>query len=109
MLVMVAVKDLAAQTFGRPFFVPHTHAAVRSFTDEVNRPAADGQQNDLFAHPDDFELYALADFNDGSGAVVSFSAPRLLVQGKHVSTRPPGVATPILHLNGGSDAKSVGI
>lgn len=50
---VVAVKDRAVGAFGRPFVVPSVPAAVRSFTDEVNRSAVDNQ---MYQHPDDFDL-----------------------------------------------------
>jgi hypothetical protein len=53
-LVIVSVKDTAAQAFGRPIFVPAVPVALRSFRDEVNRKDS---KDDLSRHPDDFELY----------------------------------------------------
>ena len=63
-LFVVCVKDRAAEVFNRPFFVPHRNVAIRDFTDEVNRAAADNQLN---KHPDDFDLYLLGEFNDNTG------------------------------------------
>lgn len=60
----VAVKDSAVQAFNRPFFTPTIPAAVRSFTDEVNRVADD---NAMYKHPDDFELWVVAAFDDETG------------------------------------------
>lgn len=61
---VVAVRDRAVQAFSRPFFVPSIAAAVRSFTDEVNRNAEDNPMN---KHPDDYELWELAWFDEESG------------------------------------------
>lgn len=84
-LMLFAIKDLAAQAFGRPMFLPHAGVAVRSFTDEVNRPSQDSSlQNDLFAHPDDFELYELGEFDDSDGSFALHKVPKLLLQGKQV-------------------------
>ena len=63
-IVVVAVKDLASNTFGRPFFVPHSSVAMRSFTDEVNRVGSDNLMN---SHPDDFELWHLGLFDEERG------------------------------------------
>lgn len=59
-----AVYDSAVNTYGQPFFVPAVGAALRSFVDEVNRKAQDNQLN---AHPEDFVLFHLADFDDETG------------------------------------------
>lgn len=79
-LCVVAVKDSAIQAFGRPIYVPHIGAAIRSFSDEVNRNAPDNQ---LYAHPDDFELVYLADFDDESGRYEAVDV-RVLSRGKDV-------------------------
>jgi hypothetical protein len=79
-LFVVCVKDRAAEVFNRPFFVPHRNVAIRDFTDEVNRAAADNQLN---KHPDDFDLYLLGEFNDNTGEF-SISTPQVLVRAKDV-------------------------
>jgi len=79
-LFVVCVKDRAAEVFNRPFFVPHRNVAIRDFTDEVNRVAADNQLN---KHPDDFDLYLLGEFNDNTGEF-SISSPQVLVRAKDV-------------------------
>lgn len=79
---VLAVFDSAIQAFGQPIFVPAIGAGVRSFSDETNRSAPDNQ---FFAHPEDFELRYLADFDDETGL---FTAPaegaRVLARGKDV-------------------------
>lgn len=67
--VVVSVFDSAVQTYGQPIVMPAVGAALRSFTDEVNRP---GDQNPLHNHPEDFELRLLAMFDDETGI---FQAP----------------------------------
>ena len=79
---VVSVYDRAAETFGRPVFVPAKAAAIRSFSDEVNR---DDPSNDLRRHPDDFDLYILGEFDDSKGVFTSNdSGPVVLVRGKDV-------------------------
>lgn len=75
--------DSAVQSYGVPIFVPARGAALRSFIDEVNRPAPD---NNLHTHPEDFELRVLAEFDDETGR---FSEPPegvgvVLARGKDV-------------------------
>ena len=78
---VVSVKDRAADVFNRPFFVPHRNVAVRDFTDEVNRFAADNQLN---KHPDDFDLYLLGTFDDNAGTFDMEEQPVVLVRAKDV-------------------------
>jgi hypothetical protein len=77
---VVCVKDRAAEVFNRPFFVPHRNVAVRDFTDEVNRSAADNQLN---KHPDDFDLYLLGTYDDNTG-FFNLDVPTVLVRAKDV-------------------------
>lgn len=86
---VVSVKDRAADVFNRPFFVPHRNVAVRDFTDEVNRVAADNQLN---KHPDDFDLYLLGTFDDNTGTFSMEEQPLVLVRAKDVIQAPIAVA-----------------
>lgn len=65
-LSIVSVKDLATETFGRPFAVNHTAQAVRSFTDEVNNP-----ESEIGRHTEDYELWELGNLDDASGLIAS--------------------------------------
>lgn len=77
-----AVRDGATGLFGMPFFVPAIGAAIRSFSDEANRAAAD---NPVYAHSEDFTLHVLAEYDDETGTFVTApDMPRELVRGKDV-------------------------
>jgi len=65
-LTIVAVKDRAVNAYNRPFYVPTIGAAVRSFTDEVNR-----KESEMQAHPEDYDLYDLGTFDDETGTFLS--------------------------------------
>lgn len=80
---VISVKDRAADVFNRPFIVPHRNVAIRDFTDEVNRSAADNQLN---KHPDDFDLYLLGQFDDNTGKFSNEGDPAVLVRGKDVKS-----------------------
>lgn len=75
-----AVFDSAVQSYMRPMFVPKPAVAVRSFIDELKRG---GQDNSLAAHPEDYHLSYLADYDEDSG---QFSLPEggvvVLIRGK---------------------------
>ena len=80
-LVLCSVKDRAADAYGRPMFVPSTGVAIRSFSDEINRADADNQ---LYNHPDDFDLFEFGEFDDNSGVFEIHEQPKLLSLGKQV-------------------------
>ena len=61
-LTIVAVKDRAVDAYNRPFYVPTIGAAIRSFTDEVNR-----KESEMQAHPEDYDLYDMGTFCDQTG------------------------------------------
>jgi hypothetical protein len=80
-LVLCTVKDRAADAYGRPMFVPSIGVAIRSFSDEINR---NDPENQLFNHPDDFDLYELGEFDDNSGLFALHDQPKLVSLGKQV-------------------------
>jgi len=82
-LILCTVKDRAADAFGRPMFVPSTGIAIRSFSDEINRASEDNQ---MYNHSDDFDLYELGEFDDNTGLFSLHEQPKLLTLGKQVKT-----------------------
>jgi hypothetical protein len=79
--IICAVKDRAADAFGRPLFVPSIGLAVRSFSDEVNRS---DPENQMFNHSDDFDLYEIGVYDDNTGIIQCHPQPRQLALGKSV-------------------------
>lgn len=68
-----AVRDAAIDAFGQPIFVRHLGEAIRSFTDEVNRSGS------VFnAHPSDYELYHIGDYDDDTATLRSVAALSLV-------------------------------
>jgi len=82
--VIVSVKDSAAEAYGRPMYLQSLGVAIRSFTDEVNREDKDNQ---LFNHPDDFDLYELGVFDDSLGKYELRENPTVIVRGKDVKIK----------------------
>ena len=82
-LQIFAVRDRATDQFGTPMFLITSGQAIRSFTDEVNRADKDNQ---IFAHPDDFDLYSLGSFNTDTGEFVTV-VPEQVCIGKLVKIR----------------------
>lgn len=78
-LVMCSIFDSALQAYGRPVVMQSVGQAMRSFADEVNSGKED---TDLVRHPQDFELWYLAEFEDGEGVFIG--EPKLLARGVDV-------------------------
>jgi len=87
-LRVVAVRDRALEAFMRPFFVPAVGQAIRSFQDEVNRVDKD---NAINAHPADYDLWYLADFDEESGKFVGGDGfPKQVAIGKQCVLKGEG-------------------
>lgn len=76
--VIVAVRDRAADVFAHPMFVPAVGVALRAFNDQVNK---NEQGNQLFAHPEDFDMYELGSYDDSNGKFETHE-PRQIAIGK---------------------------
>jgi hypothetical protein len=86
--LVFAVFDTASESFARPVFVGARGQAIRAFADEVNRAAPDNQMN---AHPKDFALYYLGDYDDVTGALSPRDPrPELVVRGTDFFVVPEG-------------------
>ena len=80
-LQAVAVFDTVAQYFSQPFFVKSLGEAERSFVD-----ACSDQRSAIGAHPEDYKLMHVGEFDDVSGVLTS-KVPVLIRSGfKVVST-----------------------
>lgn len=82
-LHVFAIRDRATDSFGNPMCLIADGQALRSFTDEVNRPDKDNQ---MYQHPDDFDLYKLGMYDTASG-MFEVGVPTMLAAGKSVAIR----------------------
>lgn len=83
-LVIVSIKDRAADAFGRPAYVATEGVAIRQFMDEINRGDTESQ---IYQHPDDFDLYYLGTFDDNTGGFDLLASPKQICLGKQVKIR----------------------
>jgi len=82
------VFDRAGDVYGQPMFAGSAGIALRGFADEINR--AD-EKNPFYMHPDDFDLFELGTYDDGTG-LFEVGQPSQIQSGKAVaSPRLPGV------------------
>lgn len=80
-LEIVAIHDRAADAFGRPISVNALGQAIRSFQDEINRPA---ENNEMNRHPDDYDLFHLGTYDDNTGELTSLEEPKQIAIGKQL-------------------------
>lgn len=75
-LGMFSVRDVVAGAFINPWFLPNDGMAVRAFTDCVRDP-----NHNFGAHPGDYALYKMGDFEPESGKVNVLSEPEQIATG----------------------------
>lgn len=81
-MIVLAIKDRALDAYMRPFHMPTIGTAVRSFQDEINRNATD---NPLSQHPEDYDLYELATFDEETGKFANTEPqPKQIAIGKQM-------------------------
>ncbi|AXH74109.1 MAG: nonstructural protein [Microviridae sp.] len=59
-----SIRDRATAVYGQPFYSATVGAAVRMFSDEINRK---DENSNLYKHPEDFDLYMFGTFDDNTG------------------------------------------
>lgn len=82
-LKIFAVRDRATDQFGNPMFLMSVGQALRSFTDEINNAS---KENQLYQHPDDFDLYELGVYETSTGAFLTHT-PEMVGIGKNLAVR----------------------
>lgn len=66
---LVAIRDTKTDTFFDPQTVRHTMAFIRQLQDDINSPnlPANSLADTMSKHPDQFEVYELAEWDDETG------------------------------------------
>lgn len=65
----ISTRDIVANVYSIPQFVPYLGHAIRSFGDQCRSKEKD---NVLAKHPEDFELWHLGEYDDGTGTYTAF-------------------------------------
>lgn len=82
MKLLISVLDTKAHFFTAPITARTEGEAIRIFTDGINDP-----QSSLSQHPDDYQLYLIAQFDEQDGVVSPQTPPRLLIAGNAVERK----------------------
>lgn len=78
-LKMYSVFDTKVEAYMAPFTSPTHGSAIRAFTDTVN-----DESTTLGAHPEDYTLFYLGDFNQQDGTLEAALTPMALTKGNEV-------------------------
>lgn len=79
-----AIRDMKAEAFLPPYFSPTVGIAIRSFTDAVNSP-----EGPFGKYPDDFTLFEVGQFDDGTGVLEAVSPIKTVINALEV-VQPKG-------------------
>lgn len=80
-IVVVAVRDRQMNQFLRPTYAVTRGQAVRAFGDEINRANPD---NGFYMHPEDYEMFQIAFFDDETGTFENLKKPESLAVGSNL-------------------------
>lgn len=61
-----AIRDIKAESFGRPFFSVNPPMAMRELQTVVNEPG-----NSMATYAEDFQLFLIGEFDEITGKIVS--------------------------------------
>lgn len=83
MIVKVyAIRDLKGEMFTQPLFQLNAGTALRSFSDMVK-----GADSKIAAHPEDYALYEIGEYDDISGALKALTTIKMLGVGSDYSVK----------------------
>ena len=68
--IIVAVRDLKAETFFQPIVADNLAVAMRNFADAAANP-----DMTIVKHPEDYALYRLGDYDMPSGVITALDQP----------------------------------
>lgn len=73
--IIISIRDIVANAYSTPTYHQSKGSALRAFGNEVNR--AD-ENNTIYKHPSDYEIYALGTFDDEKAEFELYSKPEQL-------------------------------
>jgi len=79
-MIIAVVKDALVGSYGVPIFFANAAVAVRSFSTECNRAAAD---NPIYTNRGDYDLLKIGEYYEDSGTIIPCDVS-VLVHGRDV-------------------------
>lgn len=83
--IVCSLRDSASQTWGTPLFFRNEPTAIRSLQMAMRQQP----QSEMAQHPDDFELYHIAEYHDDDAQLTPLD-PRLIVRCKDINLNNSG-------------------
>lgn len=71
--ILFCLRDQKMNMYDRPFVAPTAEMIIRELEDRVQSPRND---DPVGRYPQDFDLYAVGEFNSDSGVITPYSAPK---------------------------------
>lgn len=72
-LKVFSARDMKAEAFLQPFFMPTSGAALRAFGDACSK-----EDSPFFIHPNDYVLYEIGSYDDSDGLLVATSPVKMM-------------------------------
>lgn len=72
-LKVFSTRDMKAEAFLQPFFMPTQGAALRAFDDACQK-----SDSPFYMHPNDFVLYEIGSYNDSDGVLTALHPVKLM-------------------------------
>jgi len=85
-LQVYALRDLKADTFGRPVFVSNVGSLIR----DIQSVVSSGGEDLIAKHPRDFQLFRLGTFDDGKGVFDLLPLPDFVLDVSTLVVMPEG-------------------
>lgn len=76
---VLAIRDRQLNAFMQPFFAPTIGTGIRAFADMLN-----DKQSEPAKHPEDYDLYHLADFDTTTGQFTTQERPTQVAIGTNL-------------------------
>lgn len=74
LMKVFSARDMKAEAFLQPFFMPTQGSAIRAFGD-----ACEKQDSPFYQHPNDYVLYEIGTYDDSDGSLNSLIPIKMLV------------------------------
>lgn len=79
LMIILAFRDIKADTFHPPMFTPHQNVAIREIESAVNTTQHNQDTPAWIKYPEDFELWNLGMWDSADGAFHLDTKPRQLL------------------------------
>lgn len=80
---IVSVRDIVADCYMAPIFVPNLGSAIRSFGDACKNKEPN---NPIGTHPEDFELHHIGGWDDQHAEFDTSEKPKQIAVGRNYAT-----------------------